>query len=351
MTIGERIKTLRKKNDLTQEKLAEYLNVSYQAVSKWECGLSSPDLSLIGPLTKLLHVSADELLGLTVEEVDERRAELEEAYEETFRSGDLEERYRISERLVSEYPGEMKYLADLAWCEGCRSFDFKKHEEYVAEQEKAIRHFAIAIENASDESVKISAIQGIVQYLGFRGRREEAKKYAELIPEGYTARDYVWLDCLTGEEWSVFYQRMTMKKFCDLIVFLSRTMDKSMDVCVAQEQIIRALIPDGNYLYENCYLANNYLARACTYARNHQFEDAIEALKKAKKYAEDFDTFMNGPEVYRYTCPFFKKVEYNHQEIYRTGATTMVEDFYEALEKPIFDGLRVRKDFIAQFLN
>ena len=38
MNIGEKIKDLRKKNDLTQEKLADYLNVSYQAVSKWECG-------------------------------------------------------------------------------------------------------------------------------------------------------------------------------------------------------------------------------------------------------------------------------------------------------------------------
>ncbi|MBE6548670.1 MAG: helix-turn-helix transcriptional regulator, partial [Ruminococcaceae bacterium] len=38
MTIGERIKALRKQNGMTQENLAEYLCVSYQAVSKWECG-------------------------------------------------------------------------------------------------------------------------------------------------------------------------------------------------------------------------------------------------------------------------------------------------------------------------
>lgn len=47
MTIGERIKILRKKNDLTQEKLADYLCVSYQAVSKWECGAPSPDRPLL----------------------------------------------------------------------------------------------------------------------------------------------------------------------------------------------------------------------------------------------------------------------------------------------------------------
>ena len=41
--IGQKIKELRKKNDLTQEKLADYLGVSYQAVSKWETGVNTPD--------------------------------------------------------------------------------------------------------------------------------------------------------------------------------------------------------------------------------------------------------------------------------------------------------------------
>ena len=40
MTIGERIKELRKKNDLTQEELASALFVSRAAISKWESGVS-----------------------------------------------------------------------------------------------------------------------------------------------------------------------------------------------------------------------------------------------------------------------------------------------------------------------
>lgn len=40
MTIGEKIKYLRQKNDVTQEKLAEYLNITYQSVSKWEHNVS-----------------------------------------------------------------------------------------------------------------------------------------------------------------------------------------------------------------------------------------------------------------------------------------------------------------------
>jgi len=104
MIIGKKIKELRKKNDLTQEKLADYLCVSYQAVSKWETGISSPDLSLIVPLTKLFHVSADELLGLNEAEPDKRREELEAAHENTYKTGNLSERYKIAETALTYTP-------------------------------------------------------------------------------------------------------------------------------------------------------------------------------------------------------------------------------------------------------
>ena len=62
--IGQKIKDLRKKADLTQDRLADYLGVTAQAVSKWEVGSASPDLSLIAPLCRVFGVSADELLGI-----------------------------------------------------------------------------------------------------------------------------------------------------------------------------------------------------------------------------------------------------------------------------------------------
>ena len=62
--IGQKIKDLRKKADLTQDRLADYLGVSSQAVSKWEVGQASPDLALIAPLCRVLGCSADELLGI-----------------------------------------------------------------------------------------------------------------------------------------------------------------------------------------------------------------------------------------------------------------------------------------------
>ena len=78
--IGQRIKKLRKKNDLTQEKLADLLGVTYQSVSKWECGTTMPDLTMIVPLARVLHISTDELLGMKPVEQDERKAYFNSEY-------------------------------------------------------------------------------------------------------------------------------------------------------------------------------------------------------------------------------------------------------------------------------
>lgn len=64
MNLGEKIKELRKSKGITQEQLSDMLNVSSQAVSKWETGITNPDLALIPDLAKLFDVSADELLGI-----------------------------------------------------------------------------------------------------------------------------------------------------------------------------------------------------------------------------------------------------------------------------------------------
>jgi len=60
--IGEKIKALRLKNKLTQETMAGMLGVSPQAVSKWELGIASPDISMLVPIADLFKTSVDCLL-------------------------------------------------------------------------------------------------------------------------------------------------------------------------------------------------------------------------------------------------------------------------------------------------
>lgn len=60
--IGERIYRLRTQNNMSQDMLADALNVSRQAVSKWENNISVPDLDKISALSSLFSVTTDELI-------------------------------------------------------------------------------------------------------------------------------------------------------------------------------------------------------------------------------------------------------------------------------------------------
>ncbi len=61
--IGSNIKRLRMESHMTQRELAGHLNVSVQAVSKWERDRAYPDLALLLPIARLFNVTLDELFG------------------------------------------------------------------------------------------------------------------------------------------------------------------------------------------------------------------------------------------------------------------------------------------------
>ena len=69
---GRRIQQLRKSHGWTQRELAEKLNVTDRAVSKWERGLNFPDMSILEPLARALDSTVVEILGIEDVPVNER---------------------------------------------------------------------------------------------------------------------------------------------------------------------------------------------------------------------------------------------------------------------------------------
>jgi len=342
--LGSKIKALRQKNDLTQEKLADYLCVSYQAVSKWECGISNPDLSMIAPLARLFRVSADELLGLNEPETDERRAALEAAHESTWKTGDLAQRHLAAAALVKEYPGEMKYLDWLAWTTAMRSFEYKDDHAYAAEQEKAIKLFATVIENATDDKTKNSAILGITQYLQFRGRKEEARTYADLYPEkDATSKDQLLLHCLSGDERKKHWQQMNMDRLVSLLDLLT-TEFVTVQTKKLEEDLLKLFFPDENYIYFHFPLFRCLKSQAQLLLQEQRTDEAIAIIKRALFHAMEYDKIDWGEQVHKYTAPMFDMLEYDTAKAMRSGTGTLAAEFYEWLENEMFDSLRERGD-------
>lgn len=68
MNLGTKIAKLRKEQNMTQQELANKLNIIDKAVSKWERGLSYPDITSISKLAKILNVDSKELIDLCTNE-------------------------------------------------------------------------------------------------------------------------------------------------------------------------------------------------------------------------------------------------------------------------------------------
>jgi len=302
MTIGERIKALRRKNDLTQEKLAEFLSVSPQAVSKWECGLACPDLGLIIPLTRILHVTADELLGGTAEETDARRAELD-AWCSDYWKYDREEMYQAAQQAVSEYPGNYKYLHWLA-----------NMELVMGLQDHAIQHNNIIIEQCGDSDLRNRAIWDTMFCYKKSGQYDEALKYAEMLPEeNNLTRSKAMLECLQGEELERQKQLVVLgklKAFCRTLTgFYQYETEKKLQVTAAldlKEAILKTVFPDGNYLdfcLELCYV---YEKRAELELSAGEYDKAMEYLHSMVGFVKKYAELCDGSHMY--TCDIFNRI-------------------------------------------
>ena len=69
MEIGKKIMNLRKKNGLSQEELAEKVDVARQTISKWELGETSPDIKQAKKLARIFKVSLDELTDNDIKDI------------------------------------------------------------------------------------------------------------------------------------------------------------------------------------------------------------------------------------------------------------------------------------------
>lgn len=107
MTIGESIHHHRRKLNLTQAQLALRLNVTPQAVSKWETGSGLPDLSMAVPLARALGTTTDELLRF-----GERYEECNRLWKRAIEAGvnDYARHLETAEAVLREFPWDKQFL-------------------------------------------------------------------------------------------------------------------------------------------------------------------------------------------------------------------------------------------------
>lgn len=128
MNFSEKLQILRKSKGLTQEALAEKINVSRQAVAKWEAGQAYPDISNLIQISDLMSVTVD-YLGRVL---DERFSG--NFLKEALRAADQKMPYRGPEFYQSgEYSYKCSVNGDFSWFQGYEEIfcnDIKVYECY-----------------------------------------------------------------------------------------------------------------------------------------------------------------------------------------------------------------------------
>lgn len=113
LTIGENIRTQRKAMGLTQEQLAEAMGVTVGAVSKWESGMSNPDIGMLPVLAEFFEISVDALLGCHL------KGKSVEQMLENMKAMQLEKRYAEgiseAEKALQKYPNHFDIVYQSAW--------------------------------------------------------------------------------------------------------------------------------------------------------------------------------------------------------------------------------------------
>ena len=112
MNLGNKIRELRRASHLTQEQLAASLNISAQAVSKWEMNASYPDMTMIPTLASFFKVSLDELFDFDVKNIDQEIEEIRTKSNNYFWSN-FEKAEQILLDGLKQYPASVQLKTEL----------------------------------------------------------------------------------------------------------------------------------------------------------------------------------------------------------------------------------------------
>ena len=187
LQLGEKIKSLRKQKNISQEVFANYLGVSFQAVSKWENGNTMPDVTMIPAIASFFGVSTDELFDFNLYETEKRVEEIVSEHSRYWHT-DKKKAEQIIRDGLKKYPGNDILLNCLIGV-----LELPERSDEVISVAKAL------IESTKYDEVRFDAYRIMAEAYAAQGDLTAAKDAIEHIPEIYFTKLEVAAKLLTGE--------------------------------------------------------------------------------------------------------------------------------------------------------
>jgi len=344
---GETLKKLRKQKDMTQEQLAEYVNISPQSVSKWETNLTLPDITIIPILANIFDVSADVLLGIDITLKNERIEKIEKEASNYLFTGQYEEAEKILRGALKEYPNSYKLMGNLVLTLGnIASYD-KAREKTLREEEIALGEKIFS--ECTDDKTRHRTIPMLCYTYCDADENEKAMDLVDKLPNTGISSDYLRGFILKGTKKFKHKQKVIANDMTsvleEIISLYSIPLDgeeiatHKADEYAALDgkviDIINILCEDGNVgsFSHQLSRAHLHLCDFCLERKN--LADALKHLKLAAQNAILFDAkCRRDDDTEEYTSLLFRGMKFGNMRYIEPLSRS--QDLLERIENGIY---------------
>ena len=323
ITINENLKKLRKEKGNTQENLAEYIDISFQAISKWERGEAFPDITLLPKIAAYYNVSVDDLLGVGK---IRQREKVTEYQERTKKENALE----VWREAIQELPNDLSVICSYMYALP------DDNEENINEKIKLAER--LIKESTEEENYNNSAVQTLCYAYAKLKDNKMAQKYANEMPNYYVTQNQLMMSLLEGEE-GVNYIQNNIIMLIDLFhlnvmnMIRQGSFSTKEKIRICEDSIkILELIYSGNL--GRCYdwTFELYFEIAENYAKMNDLENTLKNLNFSAEHQIKWVTLLDNSKN---TSLFVNRHGYNNP-----NTTGNVKWFIETMQEENFNFCR-----------
>jgi len=324
--IGENIKRLRLNKNITQEKLANHLQITYQTISKWERDEGYPDITMLIPLANYFGVTVDELLGTDAAKNEAKIKAYLDEYDRLSNIGYEDEKYEMITKAYQEFPCDWRiirrYIWKLLYAKGNREFGgVMRHADEIE------RLCDDILERCNIDGIRYDAISTLSSVYLIRGDEPKALEILDKLPgvNNTNSNERAFLFKGYDDVKHVKYLREAINEFAEqLVVMLRNVIQYNSESLTIQEKIkgyediiniIKLVYGEDKYCgFMYYHLTELYIWLGNNYIRNKEYDKGIECLHTAMDYAMKYDSIQNGES--KLEGVFVKDVIFNSYNVY-----------------------------------
>lgn len=313
--IGENIRHYRILKNLTQEELAGYLGVSFQAVSKWERSVVYPDIEIIPSIANFFEITIDELMGNSRSCEEDKICQYIAEYE------------RLELLCTQETDREKNALAKKAYAEfpyDWRIVNLYRHSLICGRDEAdygntkpTIRFLCERIlKGCTNDYFRQCAISSLIS---ISETKDEEEKWLAMLNDDFCilkgeCREDIAFEHGRYEE-GIKHCQSNLIEYLGWLIFKVETLYDRMNLSLEEKialnnkiiDIIKLLFEDGDFGEWLWHIASKYEENARIYFSLNRIDEGLIAFEKSVDYCCQYSSL---PHIHSYTSVLFNRLDY-----------------------------------------